>query len=231
MQPVTRTWKYGLGVRVFLGCVVAIVFSLGAFLIAVPFLIPGNLTGVAWLLDVCGLVVAGFGCFMLFGLIAFSRMRITLGADSLDATVTAGYSRLLVPRFRTVSLPVAEIRSVERRDEITRMLGLSTERESLSVVTTNGERIGLFSNTAMAVNKLPLAEIANAIAAAAGVPVNDVGTVLVKGAGLYGDASTAWTEPPLDPANAAKAKRSAALTMQILVGLVMACAALRACSH
>jgi hypothetical protein len=231
MQSVTRTWTYGLGVRIFIGCVVAIMFAFAAFLISIPFLVPGNLTGVAWLLDVCGLAVAGFGCFMLFGLIAFSRTQISLSATGLDATVTTGHTRLLVPRFRTIVLPVAEIRSVERRDEITRMLGLSTQRESLSIVTAAGERIGLFSNTTMAVNKLPLAEIASAIAAAAEVPVTDDGTVLVRGAGLYGDASSSWTETPLDPARAAKAKNTAALTLQILVGAMLLIAVLRACTR
>ena len=75
MQSVTRTWTYGLGVRIFIGCVVAIMFAFAAFLISIPLLVPGNLTGVAWLLDVCGLDVAGFGCLMLFGLIAFSLVR------------------------------------------------------------------------------------------------------------------------------------------------------------
>ena len=214
-----------------IGVVVVFMFGVAAFLIGIPLLVPGNLTGVAWVLDVCGLVVAGFGCFMLSGLIAFSRMQISLSPAGLDATLTAGNSRWLVPRFRTISLTVAEIRSVERRDEISRMLGLSTQFQSLSIVTTKGERIGLFSNAATAAAKLPLEEIASAIAAAAGVPVSDGGTVLIKRAGLYGDASSSWTEQPLDPVNAVKAKRTAALTMQILVGVVMLCAVLRACTH
>ena len=61
MQSGTRTWKYGLGMRIVIGVVVVFMFGVAAFLIGIPLLVPGNLTGVAWVLDVCGLVVAGFG--------------------------------------------------------------------------------------------------------------------------------------------------------------------------
>jgi hypothetical protein len=183
---------------------------------------------------VTGFIMAGFGLFLTFGLIAVARTRIALetnaGGTVLDAMVPGGHNLLLVPRLRAVRLPVAEIQSVERRQEVARSFGLSSLRDALSVVTTNGERIGLFSTADTALIKLPLPAIAGAIAAAAGVAVTDDGTVVTKASGLYGEASSSWTEKPLDAPAANKARRAAAVTLQIVVGLVMLTFVVRACS-
>ena len=92
-------------------------------------------------------------------------------------------------------------------------------------------RFGLFSNADTALIRLPLAQIAGAIAAAAGVAVTDRGTVLTTAKGLYGQASSSWTEPPLDAAATAKARRATAITLQIIMGLVALTFILRACTH
>jgi hypothetical protein len=143
--------------------------------------------------------------------------------------VPDGHNALLVPRFRTLRLPLGEIRSVERREEISKSLGLSTLRESLSIVTATGERIGLFSNTNGAISALPLDAIAGAIASAAGIAVTDDGTVMAKAQGLYGAASSSWSERPLDAGSAIKARQVAVRTLQILVGLMTLGFVLRAC--
>jgi hypothetical protein len=94
-------------------------------------------------------------------------------------------------------------------------------RDALSIVTVSGERIGLFSNTLGSASTLPLDDVANAIAAAAGVPVTDDGTVRTRASGLYGAAASSWTERPLDEADANKARRGVKLTLAICTALLL----------
>jgi hypothetical protein len=182
-----------------------------------------------WIVVLGGLVMMGFALFASFGLIAVVRIRLTLDSGMLDATVVDGHNWLLVPHFRSVRLKLTDVRSVERRCEIFRQLGLNSMRDALSVVTAGGERIGLFSNTLGSSETLPLDEVAEAIAAAAGVPVTDDGTVRARGPGLYGAASSTWTEQPLDTASASKARRAVIVAAQISGTVLLLIFALRAC--
>ena len=234
MQMDSRTWGYGVGARIVLGFLAAFMFGVAALLFSVPALAGETDHSGDGFVYGTGVIMAGFGLFLTFGLIAIARTRIALedgiAGTLLDATVPNGHSWLLVPRLRTIRLPVAEIRSVERRQEVTRSFGLSSLRDALSVVTATGERIGLFSTASTALIRLPLDEIAGAIAAAAGVAVADDGTVLTKASGLYGEASSSWTERPLDAPAAGKARRAAYLTLQIIVALMSITFIVRACS-
>jgi|GEM_PF-2201584 len=234
MHAEDRTWTYGPAARIVVGLLVVVIFGVAGLLFVLPVILGGVDRGGLTIIDVTGVVIAGFGVFMAFGLSAFARTRISLvtglGGVSLEATVPVGHNRFLMPRFRTTRLPAREIGSVERRVEVFRTFGLTSMRESLSVVPDGGERIGLFSNANGSLNRLPLAEIAAAIAAAAGVAVTDDGTVLTKGRGLYGEASSTWNERPLDAPSASKARRAATRTLQILVGLMMLGFVLRACT-
>jgi hypothetical protein len=228
-----RTWRYGLMSRIALAVLVAIIFGIAAGTCGLAVFAASSDAIAAWILAFTALASTAFGVFMTFGLIAFERTRISLttGADgtSLDATVSAGHNRLLVPRFRTVRLRAGEIRSVERRREIVRLLGFSTIEDALSVVTAGGERIGLFSSSEMAAIHLPVDEVAAAIAAAAGIGVTDGGTVLTTTDDLYGAASSTWTERPLDAVSARKARAAALRTFQIIFGLMTLTFVLRAC--
>ncbi len=203
-------------------------FGFAALLFALPFAFGGDRSG-DWIVVLTALALVGFGIFATFGLIAAVRTSVTLDAKTLDATVVTGHNALLVPQFREVHLPISQIRSVERRCEIFRTLGFFTSREALSIVTTGGERIGLFSNTLGNVSTLPLDEVADAVALAAGIPVTDDGTVRTKGSGLYGAASSSWSERPLDKASASKARRMAIATAQICTALLLLTFLLRAC--
>lgn len=233
VQSVNRTWRYGLTARVVVGVLVAIIFGLAAFIGSFVFA-AGSDAVAAWILAVTAVVTVAFGLFMTFGLIAYVRTRISLATDAggtfLEGVVVAGHSRLLVPRFRAIQLPAGEIRAVERRSEIVRLLGFSTPEEALSIVTAGGERIGLFSTSEMSSIQLPLDEIAAAIAAAAGIAVIDAGTVVTTTSDdLYGAASSSWTESPLDAAGARKARTAALRTFQIIFGLMALTFILRAC--
>jgi hypothetical protein len=223
-----------VGGRIVLGFLAAFMFGVAALLFSVPALAGETDRSGDGFIYVTGAIMVGFGLFLTFGLIAIARTRIALedaiGGTLLDATVPNGHSWLLVPRLRTIRLPVAEIRSVERRQEVTRSFGLSSVRDALSVVTATGERVGLFSTAGTALIRLPLPEIAGAIAAAAGVAVTDDGTVMTKASGLYGEASSSWTERPLDAPAAGKARRAAAVTLQIIVALMSITFIVRACS-
>jgi hypothetical protein len=229
VQTTTETWRYSLAARIVLGIIPVFAFGMAGFFFSMQFTVAAGdrLTGV--FLDLLSLAVVGFAVFMTFGLIAAVRTRIAIDGTFFDATVIAGHSALLVPHFRTIRLPVAEIGSVERRVEISSILGLTAMRDSLSIVTTGGERIGLFSNTTGALNILPIDEIAAGIASAAGIAITDAGTVTTKSQGLYGAASSSWNETPLDAASAGKAKQVAVRTLQILVGLMTLGFVLRAC--
>ena len=205
-------------------------FGVAALLFAIPGM-SGQRDGSGdWIVYSCAVIVVGFAVFVTFGFVAVVRTRIALTATVLEGTVPDGHNLLLVPAFRTLRVPIAQIRVVERRREIVRVLGLSNLRESLSIVTGDGTRIGLFSNTSGPSSQLPLGEIADAIAAAAGVEVTDGGTVRTKAPGLYGTASSIWNEPKLDDAAAAAATKTALRSIQLASILVLLVIALRACT-
>jgi hypothetical protein len=226
-----KTWAYGVGARVLLACLTLLFLSIGVGFLGLPFWVGGGYNGAYLVVAATGLIMLGFAAFMGFGLIAAVRSHISLDATTLDAVLPGHRTWLLLPTFRSVRLPLAQIRAVERREEIVKMLGLSSLRDALSVVTDTGERIGLFSNANTAAIRFPLDEAAAGIAAAAAVPLTNVGTVLAKGGGVYGEESSTWTERPLDAASASKARRTATLTIQILTGVMMAIFILRACTH
>jgi hypothetical protein len=196
-------------------------FGIAALFFSLPFMYDNGDHSGDWIIAVTGLVMIGFGIFMTFALVAVMRTRITLDAAMLEATVVGGHNWLLVPHFRSIRLPLSDIRSVECRSEVFRQLGLSSMRDALSIVTVSGERIGLFSNTLGSASTLPLDDVANAIAAAAGVPVTDDGTVRTRASGLYGAAASSWTERPLDEADANKARRGVKLTLAICTALLL----------
>jgi hypothetical protein len=231
MQNSARTWGYGLGNQILLGFLAALMAGVAVFLVWLPSIAgaPGD-AGINWMIYATAAVMFGFALFVSFALVSLVRTRISLDGAFLDATVPARHNALLVPSFRAIHLPIAEICSVERRQEVTRGLISSTLRESLSVVTAAGERVGLFSNTLGPSMQLPMDEIAGAIAGAAGVGVTDDGIVLTQAPGLYGQASSNWTERPMDPVSANKARRRALLTLQICGALVLLTIALRACT-
>jgi hypothetical protein len=213
-----------------LGFVAAFMFGVAALLFSLPLLLGGSDPSINGIVYVTAIIMAGFGLFMTFGLIGVVRTQISIRGTSLDAMVPHGHSRLLVPHFRAIALPLEQIRSVERRQEAFRSFGLINLRDSLSIVTSAGERIGLFSNTLGPAAQLPLDDIAAAIASGAGIGVTDGGTVWTKAPGLYGEASSSWTEQPLDETSAIKVRRTAVRTAQIAGTLVLLVIVLRACS-
>jgi len=223
------TWSYGRANQILIGFVAAFMFGVAALLFNLPAIVGGPGHDTDWMVESCAVVMAGFGVFMSFGLTAIVRTRISLAAGTLDATVPAHHNWLLVPRFRSIKLPLSQIRSVERRQEIVRWFGVTSLRDSLSIVSAGGERIGLISNTNGPSLQFPLSEIADAIASAAAIQVTDDGTVRSNAQGLYGEASSNWSEPPLDPASASQARRIAIRTAQICGLLVVFAILLRAC--
>ena len=227
-QRAGRTWTYGWVYRIAIGIYAAFSFGIALVLLSLPAIVPSSPIGVTWPVYGAALAMAGFGLFGVFATIAVSRTRISLDATSLGAIVPAHHSPFLVPHFRTIDLGLSEIASVERRTEVTKRLGLSTSRESLSVVDRTGTRYGLVSATAGAI-ALPVDQIAAAIAAAAGVEVTDRGVVRTSAPGLYGEETSAWTEPVLDPVASDHARRAAVQTLQITGILVLLTIVLRAC--
>lgn len=223
-----RTWRFSLATRIGLSVLAAFMFSIAGLLFDLPFMVGnGDLVG-DWIVFLTAVVMAGFAVFTTFALIVALRTRVALSATTFEATVVSGYNTLLVPRLREVRLPLSQIGSVERRREVFRSFGFSTMREALSIVTVAGKRIGLFSNTLGTLSTLPIDELADAIASAAGITVTDDGTVRARGSGLYGAASSSWTELPLDAFSAGKAQRAAMLTAQICTGLLLLTFILRA---
>ncbi len=202
-------------------------FAIATLLFSLPPMFGQDIGGDS-IVVVVAVIITGFGIFATFALVASVRTHVTLGASTLEATVVDGHSWFLMPHFREVRLPLSDIRSIERRTEIFRTLGLLTMRDALSIVTVDGERIGLFSNTLGNASTLPLDEVAYAIAGAIGVAVTDDGTVLTKGSGLYGQASSSWTETPLGELAAKKERRIVIATLQICTILLLLTFAVRA---
>ncbi len=191
------TWRIGLAPKVILGIGAGFMLGFAALLFCLPLIVAAVDATSMWIVDATGAVLLGFACFFVFGLVALARSRVSIAGTTLHATIPDHHNWLLVPGFRTISVELGQIRSVEQREEAVRAFGFTTMRRSLSIVTANGERIGLFSNTDNAVGQLPIDEVAAAIAAGAGIKVTDDGLVRSRAAGLYGAASSAWTETPL----------------------------------
>ncbi len=230
MPSSDRTWRFGTASRAILAVAAGFMYGFAILLFCLPVITGINDPAGNAVVGATGFIILCFALFATFGYVAMSRTRISLTATTLDATVPSGHNALLVPRFRTIALPLARIRSVERRQEAFRSLGLVNMRDSLSIVTDDGERIGIFSNTSGPSSTLPLDEIAAAIAAGAGTPVTDDGTVWTKGGGLYGTAASVWTEARLDEPGAAKARRTAARTVQVFLVLFVLVIVVRSCS-
>jgi hypothetical protein len=214
-----RTWRVALVTRIAFGFLAAFLLGIAGLMFALPIMYGGKDDLADALIIASGLVQLGFGVFATFALAAVVQTHVTLDEKTLEATVIEGHNWFLVPRFRSFRLSLRAVRSVERRSEIKRMLGMSTVREALSIVTTGGTRIGLFSDTLGSADTLPTA---------AGIAVTDDGTVLTKGSGLYGAASSSWTERPLDAATASKARRAAIVTAQICSALILLTFVIRA---
>ncbi|HEX3466739.1 MAG TPA: hypothetical protein VHT05_01410 [Candidatus Elarobacter sp.] len=230
MPATDRVWRFDTSTRVIIGIAAGFMYGFAVLLFCLPLITGVNDPAGNVAVAATGLIMLGFGAFMTFGYVAVDRTRIRVTATELDATVPSHHSRLLVPHFRAIALPLAQIASVERRQEAFRSFGLVNMRDSLSIVTTAGERIGIFSNTRGPASTLPLDEIADAIAAGAGTTVTDAGTVWTKAPGLYGEAASSWTEPRLDDPHAAKARRMAARTAAAFVILFTLVIVVRACT-
>jgi hypothetical protein len=229
MMRNASAWRVNLGTRVIIAVLAALMYGFAILVFCIPLLAEVHDHSGDWITDLLGIALLGFAFFATFALVAVVRTRVGIDAAGLEATVIAGHGWLLVPRFRHVRVPLAEIHSVERRQELFRTLGFPTMREALSVVTAGGEQIGLFSDTLGSASTLPLDEIASAIAVAAGVPVTDDGIVRTRGSGLYGAASSSWTERPLDAESATKAQRAVVRTLQISTIVLASVFLLRAC--
>ena len=225
-----RTWGFGTGTVVVIGIAAAIMLGLAVLLFCLPLIVGRTDSLSDAMVRLTGLIITGFAVFMIFGVVAMARTRVSVSATTLEATVPSGHNLLLVPSFRTIVLPLARIRSVERRQEAFRSFGMTVLRDSLSVVTGDGQRYGIFSNTSGPASQLPLDEIAGAIAAGAGTTVTDAGTVWTKASGLYGAASSSWTEPRLDDVRAVKLHRRATVTAQVAMMLILFVVVLRACA-
>ncbi|MBD5634393.1 MAG: hypothetical protein IAI49_07925 [Candidatus Eremiobacteraeota bacterium] len=220
-------WRYPLATRIAIGIAAVAMFGFAAIVSSLPVVLPGKDVGSIAAVSVVGAILFGFGVFMCFGLTAVVRTRIAVSADALEAVVPSGHDRLLVPHFRTIRVPLRDIRTVELRTEITSTFGVKNERDALSITTAAGERIGLATDTVGSVS-LPVDDIASAVAAAAGTVVTDDGTVLSNAPGLYGAASSTWTEPALGAADAARFRSIARATAQIATALLLFVFLLRA---
>jgi hypothetical protein len=222
-----RTWRFSLSTQIALGVLAFVMFGFAALLLVLPFSFSGDRSG-DWVVVTTGAIVAWFGFFAIFALVAALRTRVTLDGPTFEATVVSGHDVFLIPHFRAIRLPVSDIRAVERRCEVFRTLGFYSMRNALSIVIAGGDRIGLCSDTIGSASTLPIDDVADAIAAAAGISVTDDGTVRTRGSGLYGAASSSWVEHPLDEARAGKMRRAAVLTMKICAVLLLLTFALRA---
>src|SRR5579871_4683972 len=127
MQASTQTWSYPVGARVMFALLAAFILGMAVFVLALPFLFPSNGIDAAtlWVTSVTGFIMLCLGLFLAFGFVAIARTRIAVDGDALVATVTDHHNLFLVPHFREVRIPLAQIRAVERRAEAVKSFGLT----------------------------------------------------------------------------------------------------------
>jgi hypothetical protein len=175
------------------------------------------------------LILLALAVYMLL-LLRVTMVRIEVGPQQLSLRLPRTRGPLPVLGTVRAELPYPAIVAVETRQEVYVSFGLVTIQRAFSMVTRDGKRILL---GVMAENwgmQLPFDQAAARIASRAGIAVVDRGALRVGGVirAMLHDVPP-WDTTAMTPAQNKAWHRRAALTMQIILGLCVLTAVLRAC--
>lgn len=159
------------------------------------------------------------------------RSEIVVGAR--DVRLVLNRQRGLIPLFAydRATVPFEEVAAVEKRDEFFSVIGMASQLVTYSLVTRDGRRYRLGSESPQGGMNLPYSKAAETIAERAGVPVRDLGGV--RGGGIVRtlrEGLPAWGTEQMTVPEVARARSMATFAWQIALTMVVVTVALRSCT-
>jgi len=198
---------------VFAVLVLGVQLALGAFIMALA-VFMGALTGYVWR--------------DLSGKWSYS-IRLEPAAAKLD--LPAGRSLIHRPPGQHLTIPYADIKSVETRLEAYGSLGMETMQRAYVLRRKNNDLIFLFEDRALGtgLEKQLFADFAADLAARAGVELRDLGMVEGKGGvlGVWGTNAADWAAPSLPLAQQLRLWRHATFTGSLTFAVIFFAFAVR----
>lgn len=202
----------------FLGVVMAIMIVLAALVVRAQWI-------AGLVVAACAGVTGALTLYVWRDLKAKWRLRIVLDANAATLDLPAGRSLIHSPPPQSLTIPYADIDSIESRFEAYRSLGQTMMQRAYVLRTKRGELIFLFEDRALA-TKMESADFAGIVmelAARANVGVHDLGVVEGEGGllGVWGTHAPDWAAAPLARDRAARLWRDAAATGSLAISLAL----------
>ena len=159
------------------------------------------------------------------------RLHVVLDADAVTLDLPSGRSLIHRPPAQHLTVPYAEIATVESRLEGYRSFGMESMQRAYVLRRRDNELIFLFEDRALgtAMASSLFGGIAAELAARAGGTVHDIGMVAGQGGvlGVWGTHAPDWAAPPLSAAERMAHRRRAAMTGSLVFTIIIVALAIR----
>jgi hypothetical protein len=150
---------------------------------------------------------------------------LELDADRVELDLPAGRSLIHRPPAQHLTIPYADIAAIDARFEAYGSLGMEMMQRAYVLNRKSGELIFLFEERALAtgMESSMFADIVADLAARAGVPLRELGTVEGTGGflGVWGTHAPDWAAPTLPRERAMRLWRHAASTGSLAILLTV----------
>lgn len=208
-----------------------IVSLLALFLLAMTAgILYSDVPALAWLFGVLGLFLAGLTWWLWSTLGLIWASRIGFDDDAFRARIPSWRSLVYTGPMRNLRIPYAEIRAIERRDEIYRFLFIPSLLTAFLLVTDKGERVtfGLKSDLA---DDLDFESVAAELSGRTGIPITDRGVIEATGLPGFRLHRPPLDAAPLPPAQGQRKRAIARAMLQVAFLLMMIAGAVKACAE
>ena len=159
------------------------------------------------------------------------RLHVVLDVDAVTLELPSGRSLIHRPPAQHLTVPYAEIATVESRLEGYRSFGMESMQRAYVLRRRDNELIFLFEDRALgtAMASSLFGGIAAELAARAGGTVHDIGMVAGQGGvlGVWGTHAPDWAAPPLSAAEGMAHRRRAAMTGSLVFTIIIVALAIR----
>jgi hypothetical protein len=152
-------------------------------------------------------------------------LRLVLDTDAVTFDLPAGRSLIHRPPAQHLTIPYVDIEAIEARFEAYGNLGMEMMQRAYVLHRKSGELIFLFEERALAtrMESSMFADIVADLAARAGAPLRELGTVEGKGGllGVWGTHAPDWAAPALPRDRAMRLWRHAASTGSLAISITI----------
>lgn len=220
-----REFRLPLGPRLLSLFVVLVLAGVSVILIAVAVYIVLQNWALGLFCAVVACFVAALTGYVFRDLSGKWGLRVVLDADAATLDLPAGRSLIHRPPSQHLTVPYADIASVETRLEAYGSLGMEMMQRAYVLRRKSGEPIFLFEDRALATGMRSsfFADVAAELAARAGVALQDLGMVEGGGGllGVWGTHAVDWGAPSLPLARQLRLWRHAASTGSLAIAIVI----------